>query len=177
LARDRGSGQVIAGADGCRGGWIVVVETGRELSAWLAPTIDAVVERLPAGALLAIDIPIGLPSRGDRRCCKDARRLLRRPRASSVFPVPVRACLLATSYAGAAALHRAADGRGITKQAWSILPKITEVDSYVRRARAPRVGITEIHPEVSFAQWRGAPMAFPKITGDGRREREALIDG
>ena len=176
LSSERTRSQEAAGADGCRGGWVVVAETGKGLEGWIAPDVRHVVERLPAGAVLAIDVPIGLPTRGDRLCCKEARRLLGRPRSSSVFPVPVRGCIGASSYEDASSLHREIDGRGLSSQTWSILPKIREVDLYLRSTREPRIQIAEIHPEVSFARWSGIPMTFRKVTRRGRAEREVLID-
>ncbi len=167
--------ETVAGADGCPTGWVVASEVGGRLSAWLAPNIQNVVERLPVGAVLGIDIPIGIPTRHDRACCKEARRLLGK-RRSSVFTVPVRACLFGASYEEASALHRQADGRGMSKQAWGILDKIGEVDTYLRGSKSPTVRIFEVHPEVSFARWGNAPMAHHKAEPAGRAEREALID-
>jgi predicted RNase H-like nuclease len=88
----------------------------------------------------------------------------------------VRACLSAASYQQATALHREADGRGISKQAWGILGKIREVDAYLRSSKGHGVRVVEVHPEVSFARWGGAPMAHRKSKRQGRAEREALID-
>jgi predicted RNase H-like nuclease len=167
--------ETVAGADGCPAGWVVASEVGGRLSAWLAPRIQDVAGRLPEGAVLAIDIPIGLPIRDDRACCKEARRFLGK-RRSSVFTVPVRACLPAASYEEASALHRQADGRGMSKQAWGILAKIGEVDAYLRGSKSPSLRIVEVHPEVSFTRWGNAPMAYRKAKPEGRAEREALID-
>jgi predicted RNase H-like nuclease len=165
----------IAGVDGCAAGWLVVSEVGGQMNAWIAATIGGIVDRLPEGAVVAIDIPIGIPDRHDRACCKQARQLLGK-RRSSVFTVPVRACLSAASYEQATALHREADGRGISKQAWGILAKIREVDTFLRLSKGPGVRIVEVHPEVSFARWGNAPMAYRKSKREGRAEREALID-
>jgi predicted RNase H-like nuclease len=97
-------------------------------------------------------------------------------RRSSVFTVPVRACLSAGSYEEASALHREADGRGLSRQAWGILAKIREVDAYLRDSKSSALRIFEVHPEVSFARWGNAPMAYRKAKPEGRAEREALID-
>lgn len=67
--------QLIAGVDGCRGGWLAVVEHDRGLDALIAPDLETLLRRIP-GALIGIDIPIGLPDRGSRSCDLQARRCL-----------------------------------------------------------------------------------------------------
>ncbi|MGH8178985.1 MAG: DUF429 domain-containing protein [Steroidobacter sp.] len=167
---------LIAGVDGCREGWLAVVQRGRELRAFIAPDLNVLLSAIP-DALIAIDIPIGLPDRGSRDCDLQARKLLGRPRSSSVFPAPIRACLEDAEYSSLCALHRRIDGRGLTKQAFHLLPKIRQVDDFVIRVRDSAARIHEVHPEVSFALWNGGqPMRFNKAQRQGRCERERLID-
>jgi predicted RNase H-like nuclease len=175
VAHGRGAQGLIAGVDGCRGGWLAVIKQGRELRALIAPDFAALLGALP-GALIGIDIPIGFPDRGARSCDVLARELLGRPRASSVFPAPVRACLKDWEYRRLCSLHREIDGRGLGRQTFNLLPKIRQVDAVL--VRNPQVArrIREVHPEVSFALWNGTPMMFNKATPEGRRERERLID-
>jgi len=168
--------QLIAGVDGCNGGWLAVVKRGRELSAFIAPEVETLLRRI-SGALIGIDIPIGLPDHGSRTCDLQVRKLLGRPRGSSVFPAPVRACLRDWDYSRLCSLHRTIDGRGLTKQAFNLLPKIRQVDDFLIRAPEFAECIREVHPEVSFALWNGGqPMRFNKAQSEGRRERERLID-
>jgi predicted RNase H-like nuclease len=122
----------IAGADGCATGWVCIEQgengvlrprlyrTTRELFAYAA-TID----------LLTIDIPIGLTNDGSRQVDILARRLLG-PRASSVFPAPVRAAFDGESYLDACTRSAAACEKRLSKQAFAILPKISEVDRGLR---------------------------------------------
>lgn len=84
------------------------------------------------GVLIGVDIPIGLPDRGSRTCDVQARNLLGRPRGSSVFPAPIRACLEDWDYGRLCSMHRRQDGRGLTKQAFHLLPKIRQVDDLLR---------------------------------------------
>jgi predicted RNase H-like nuclease len=142
----------------------------------VAATVREALDRLPPSTVLAIDIPIGLPNAGDRPCCKKARQLLQ-ARRSSVFPVPVRACLNARTHEEAKDFHSQADGRKISAQAWAIIPKIREVDNLFRSDHSLRARIYEMHPEVSFCRWQGEPMKYPKKKKAGQQEREALIDG
>jgi predicted RNase H-like nuclease len=168
----------VAGADGCRAGWVVAVlhppGAGPRLDLTVVPSIGPVVDDVAAGRLaaLAVDMPIGLPESGPRACDVAARRTLG-PRRSSVFPAPVRAVLGTATYAEALARSRAASGRGLSKQAFNLVPAIAELDAALTPAR--RAGVVEAHPEMAFARLAGAPCAHPKRTAEGRAERLALL--
>lgn len=145
------------------------------MEARVAPDLETLLSAIP-GVLIGIDIPIGLPDHGSRTCDLHARKLLARPRGSSVFPAPIRACLKDRDYSELCSLHKQVDGRGLTKQAFHLLPKIRQVDDLLR---TPGLSdrIREVHPEVSFALWNGGqPMRFNKKKPEGRRERERLVD-
>jgi predicted RNase H-like nuclease len=166
------------GADGCRGGW---VRAARALDGG-APRVDwvrdvrSLLSGLDAVAALAIDIPIGLGEVGARACDVLARRALGRPRASSVFPTPIRAALRATTRAEASRITRERDGRGVGAQAFALWPRIREVDALL--AREPlRERVCEVHPELSFqAQNGGVPLAYSKHDALGRAQRASLLD-
>jgi predicted RNase H-like nuclease len=111
-------------------------------------------------AVIAVDMPIGLPESGRRACDTEARRMLG-PRRSSVFPVPVRSALRATSFA---------EVTGLSIQGWNLVPKIAEVDA----CWEPRVH--EVSPELSLAVVSGAPMTHPKRIPEGRDERVAVLE-
>ena len=92
---------VVRGADGCAGGWFCAsldLETGK-VSAQVFPNAQAMFSD-NASVITAIDIPIGLPGVRARGCDSQARALLG-PRASAVFPAPVRASLTTDSYESA----------------------------------------------------------------------------
>src|SRR5215471_17084563 len=92
------SNQTLVGVDGCPSGWIVVAESDDGLNACVYPDWMSVMRDHGRGSLIAVDIPIGLPARGARLCDIEARRYLGGPRGSSVFPTPVRECLIPGSY-------------------------------------------------------------------------------
>ncbi len=168
----------IAGADGYSAGWVVVQETypGGQITWQVVPTLDALFDRLISPSLLAIDIPIGLPDRGARPCDVEARSLLGRGRASSVFPAPIRPVLGASSHAEASALRYDTEGKRISVQAWAIIPKIRDVDSFLRENPVARSRIREVHPEVCFYFMAGErPMVASKKTAAGRTERTDLL--
>jgi predicted RNase H-like nuclease len=165
----------LAGVDGCRAGWVVARADRalRGLDFAVYPTFAAVLAaHPPARTVLAVDIPIGLPGPGPRACDAQARALLGRGRASSVFPAPSRAALGADGYRSASAANRAATGRGLSRQSYGILARIREVDAVLTPALQARV--REAHPEVVFCLLGGAPLAS-KTTPAGEAGRLALL--
>lgn len=132
--------------------------------------LSAVLHRLDSGGLEAagVDIPIGLPESGPRRCDVEARAMIG-PRRSSVFPAPIRALLGTTTYDEALTWSRRIAGKGLSRQCFGILPKIAEVDRLMTPDRQRQ--LVEVHPEVSFFVLTGAPMSFHKATPEGRAER------
>jgi predicted RNase H-like nuclease len=128
----------VAGVDGTRNGWAVVVEG----------ISDPVVRRLPALAnlfddtpfdMVTVDIPIGLLDAyevGGRACDRAARKLLGL-RGSSIFAAPVRVVLDASSWEEGCKLSRASSrcGKAISKQTYNILDKIREVDRLAEHFR------------------------------------------
>ena len=168
----------IAGIDGCRAGWLLALEDlGTGLcAARILRRIDELLLLDPVPAVIAIDIPVGLTDAGPRPCDQEARRLLGRPRSSSVFPAPVRPLLAARDYARACEIGLRTDGRKPSRQTWGILPKIMEVDAFLQAHPAYQGRIREVHPEVSFrALDFRRPPAHAKKTAEGRVERERLI--
>lgn len=156
---------IVAGADGCRGGWAVAVADAESiLDIRVVPTFaDVLALRCDA---VAVDMPIGLLDHGPRACDVEARRRLG-PRRSSVFPTPLRPMLAATTYAEASAVA------GLSKQAFHLLPKIREVDALMTPDLQHT--IVEVHPELCFAALRGSPCQSPKRTAEGRAERRAAV--
>ena len=167
-----------AGVDGCRAGWICVTrELGsQEMASACFESARALFSQRPAPDAIAIDIPIGLTDSGPRACDQEARRFLGRPRASSVFPAPIRAVLAARSWEKACAIRNRVEGKRMSKQAWGIVGKVAEVDEELRTRPRLRRRVREVHPEVSFQAWNGAAMEFNKRLGRGREERRRLVD-
>ena len=167
--------QPVAGADACRGGWCVVtLPTEGDATVEVLDRFAKVATRQAKGRVgaIGVDIPIGLSDGPPRKCDVVARALLG-GRRSSVFPAPVRPVLGARSYEAALARSRAASGVGLSKQAWNLVPKITEVDRVLDPTRQGR--IFECHPEVAFAALHGVPMVHPKKGRSGRDERLAVL--
>ena len=65
----------------------------------------------------------------------------------------------------------------MSKQAFSILHKIREVDEVLSRCPGLQSRVREVHPEVCFTAWNGGlAMRHRKSSRAGRAERQLLID-
>ncbi|HKA70508.1 MAG TPA: DUF429 domain-containing protein [Xanthobacteraceae bacterium] len=147
----------LAGVDGCPAGWIVALvrPDGDEVRITVVPRFADVFSGTRP-AIVAVDIPIGLPERGQYggRAAENAVRPLLGGRQSSVFSVPSRAAILAADYAEActAALATSDPPRRVSKQLFMLAPKIREVDAVLRADAALAATVFEVHPELAF--WR-----------------------
>ena len=173
---------MVAGVDGIRTGWIVVL--------WCGPGTMPAVHRLaslndaaavfPQGtAVVAVDIPIGLlevARRGGRDCDQAARGYVG-PRKASVFSPPALAALMARTHAEACALNRATgpDAPGLSLQAFAILPKIAEAQAALAQCDWLRQRMIEVHPEVCFRTLAKQALAHGKLCRAGREERCMLL--
>jgi predicted RNase H-like nuclease len=162
------------GIDGCRAGWIGILRGNGGFRWRVAATLDDVLpSRIPRRAF--IDMPIGLCDRVPRHCDRLARSTLGRQFSSSVFPCPARRALDAANYDEANRHNRAALGVGLSKQSFFLLPKIREVDRWLRtQAKNPKQ-LREAHPEVAFMAINGSPLTHKKKTRDGFDERLSLL--
>lgn len=166
----------LAGVDGCPKGWFRICRdrVSGELAFDVVETPEELLIREPRPALVALDIPIGLPATGSRECDIEARALLG-PRRSSVFPAPLRPALRAASREEASEITAHIHGKRVSVQAWAIHPKIRAVDRWLASDPLARRAVREVHPEVSFLGWNGGrPMRWSKKARDGRAERCAL---
>lgn len=185
----------LAGVDGCRGGWIVCLiaaEGPLDPQIRIVSRLADLLEGPEAPAIVAVDMPIGLPDRigpGGRGPERLVRPMLGE-RQSSVFSIPSRAAIFAgegmddgAGFAAtcAAALATSEPPKKVSKQAFCLFPKIRELDRLLEAAPATR--IVESHPEVAFAMLNGgAAMRLPKKVKSranpaGLEERRALLIG
>ncbi len=131
--------------------------------------------KTPDCKLVCVDIPIGLSDGNRPRDCDvAARKVLRGPRASSVFPAPIRPCLCAKDYKTASKICFEHSGKRLNKQSFFLLEKIRQVDDLMTPVLQNRV--REIHPEISFwALNNKKPMQHNKRKLTGRKERVKLL--
>lgn len=112
----------------------------------------------------------------DIRKCRDVT-LLGRGRASSVFPPLIRAILRESTYAAALSRTRELCDKGLSQQAFGILPKIREVDDLLEESEPARSMIREVHTELCFWAFAGGrPMTCAKKSGEGFRERMSVLE-
>lgn len=186
-----------AGVDGCKAGWVAAFETGDGVAVRVLPHFADLFGLLPADAVIAVDMPIGLPDftrRGGRGPEALVRPLLA-GRQSSVFSIPSRAAVYAidepfTTLERWYAAHREASRvaratseppRGVSIQAFGIFSRIRELDRLLREQPGLTARVFESHPEAAF--WRlngGRAMALPKkvrgrVNAAGMEERKALL--
>ncbi|MHC4647624.1 MAG: DUF429 domain-containing protein [Planctomycetota bacterium] len=178
----------VAGVDGCKAGWCAAV--ARPIDAanrqdancvlelkrfFVARTFAEVLAETSDCELVCVDIPIGLTDgKSPRKCDLEARKILRGPRASSVFPAPVRPCLTADDYEAASRISLERSGKKLSRQSFAILPKIREVDDLMTRQLQSRV--REIHPEVSFCALNSNELVdHNKRTVPGQAKRRKLL--
>ena len=172
LRRETVAVALLLGLDGCPGAWAVAALDDGALTLSVLTFAEALALR---PAVLAIDIPVGLPS-GPRLCEPAARKLLP-GRASSIFPTPDRAVLPTTTYAEGRAVSLAATGHSLSAQAWNIRRQIASVDDVVTPDdQWPHGPVAEAHPELAFATLTGR-VAASKKTSQGRAERTVALAG
>lgn len=188
----------LAGVDGCKGGWIAAVaRPGEGPFAKVFSRFADLLGFLGPDALLAVDMPIGLPDRiGEEGRGPEAlvRRLIG-PRRSSVFPIPSRSAVYAESgpfenQAERLAAHTRASSvsaetsvraRKISIQAFGLFPKIREIDALLRADRNLAGRVIESHPEAAFCRLNGMnPLREAKKRGGrvnpaGMCERRRLL--
>ena len=172
--------KIIAGIDGCKGGWVCALRHTDSAAIEICRLIrlDEILAQRPRPVVIAIDMPMGLldGARRGGRACEVAARLAMPGKSSSVFSAPCRGALAATTYAQALRLNRASgpDHVGLSKQAFHLLPKLRELDGLITPARQKR--IVEAHPELAFARLNGGtPVLAPKRRPEGRAARIELL--
>src|SRR5262249_26258125 len=150
----------------------------------VVPRFAEVTAAPEAPAIIAVDIPIGLPEQAGRggRTAHNVARSLLCARKSAVFSVPSRRAVFsavgpfghqqsrcaAHQLACPVARETSVPPRSITIFAFGIFSKIREVDAVLRSDCALHGRVCETHPELAF--WRlngGRPLASAKKTKAG----------
>ena len=156
----------VAGIDIARGAWLIVYVRDGAFD-------DAVVVDRLAGTeidaeVVAIDVPLDLPTGSIGRTAEvDARRLLG-PRRNSVFS-SLPAELYAADYtAQTRQSARERFGASFSKQAWNLRSAIFDA------AGARSENWFETHPELAFAQIAGAPLDSKKRWSGVRQRLDCL---
>ena len=184
-----GTVDAFLGVDISSGRWAGVLLGDRRDVSVVGETIGELLERACAveqPKAIAIDIPIGPPLQGVRACDTAARTVLK-GRSSTLFTTPSLAALQAardhgydvSGYQAASAANLQAQGRGLSRQAYSLASKILEVHDWL--AGGVDVPVVECHPEVCFANLASprdpTPPRYRKTSWEGMRHRIQLLKG
>ena len=162
----------VIGLDACRGKWLALaLENGRYTKAVLAADAGALIQQWPRAEAIGIDIPIGLPEAPWREADRKAREFVGE-RRSSVFPTFPLAVFESATYEEAKAYCTARDWPKPSIQSFGLRHRILEIAPLA--AREERV--FEVHPEVSFRELSGRPLAS-KRTAVGVSERRLALSG
>jgi len=170
--------KVLAGVVPCPGGWLVA--SGKLIGIQvhpeeptLAATFREVVDAVPLFEVIAVTVPIGLPTsphRGGRAADHAARQILGFPHAGAIGSTPTRAALAAKSYNAA----RQANGGLLDVVTWQQFAKIREVDGEMEPYMQRRV--YEVRPELSFYQLaEDEVVKHTKDSKAGQLERQELL--
>ena len=180
------------GVDGCRSGWFSVGFDSQgcyELKVF--PAFSELLAYYRDARPILVDIPIGLLKNGEgRECDTEARKILCHPRSSSVFTAPTRQTVKQAAkspgdYDCAKEVEKCATktecapkGKGISKQAFAIAPKIAQVDELLKcRDLNATPKVREVHPEICFwALNKGCAMKCGKKSKSGEKQRVQVLE-
>lgn len=169
------------GVDGARGGWIAALDHGERTEIRFASSMEEISALGGDGACpTAIDVPIGIPRHVEFRPCDVIARARLGVRRNSVFMPPGRVLFGSTSFAEIqrriAELRIANESaKGLSRQAFELLPKIEEVDAFVRGRESSRDWLIEVHPELCFMSLNANRVLEPKGKSWGRVARTILV--
>lgn len=168
---------MIAGVDGCKGGWLVAMADG-----WPCPNQPVIVfcesfsEVLTASqncTVVAVDVPIGLPTaeQWPRACDLIARDELGTAWQRVFLAPPREAIRSVEDYAAFSDHHFRLTGCRPTTQAWGFAKKsIRDVDQALWSLPSPQDRIVESHPELAWKALAGKVLPS-KHTARGLLER------
>ena len=165
----------VCGIDGIKGGWVIVeMEDGTFTKARIVQTkeIPGVIAKKD---LALIDIPIGICEHTWRNVDAQAKKLLAH-RHASVFAIPPRAVIQGVKdYKEALNRSKKLTGKGFSKQAWNILPKIMEVEELLLSGAIPPGRLRETHPELCFLTLNHSTPLPSKHTEEGKTTRMKIL--
>lgn len=164
------SGRVVGVDAAGKHGWIGVVIDGDGFVGARLGTLRQIIDWAEPVEVIGIDIPIGHAG-GHRRPADGEARAFIGPRASSVFNAPPVDALELEAYAAANELLAGRGAPKLSKQGWMLKPKMLETAAIAATDRR----VHEVHPEVSFCEMAGQPLAWSKKGWNGLLLRRRLL--
>lgn len=166
---------IYIGVDGCKGGWIAAVLDDGELRIEKHNSLEQIVANNPDFDEFLVDMVIGLPGNREHVRPDTYARKIIKERASTIFPAPCRQAVYATTVADAYTENEKVLGKKFTPLTVGIMPKMLEVDMYLRENHHLKNRIRESHPEVCFARLQGNTVCSKKSEIDGMEERIQIL--
>lgn len=174
------------GIDGCKSGWLCIgLQCNGESDAFVEPEISTAYKKMKdlGAQTILIDIPIGLSQdKNERECDKLARKEIGK-KSSSVFRVPCR--LAIEEYKKGSGEEQKVErgkiasvkitGGCLSQQTWAIVPKIAEVDDFMKNKTNNDVKLREVHPEVCFRKLNDDTLKYSKKIIEGKEERQKIL--
>ena len=161
----------VLGLDGFKKGWVVVEINDKQRNISFHTTITHALSDPFDRAL--VDIPIGLPLEGSRKCDEEARQVLGAQWKSVFIDARRELWESGLQYDELNSSLSAANNRMISKQLWSMREKIKEVDDFVLRNK--HLTIMETHPELVFLRLNGNEPLSSKKSAAGIFQRMELL--
>lgn len=164
----------VLGIDGARGGW-VIAELSPTLRLYVATSIDEFFSQSLTYDCILIDIIMGLPSSPAMRRPEEEIHQLLGHQSASLFRVPCRAAVYAETKAEMYQLHELHMHQKLTPFSVNLIPKIKEVDRWLRQHKEMQSVCYESHPETAFHLLLGKRLLHSKHTPEGLHERFELL--
>lgn len=136
-----------------------------EVRSFFCPTFAQVLLAASSCTKVAVDMPIGLPRRSEKRACDQMARQRLGRQASSIFAAPPREALSVTTF-------QELKGWGISLQSFYLFPKIREIEACITPQLQSRVH--EAHPELAFRTRSSEPIEKKK-TALGKEQRRYML--
>lgn len=168
---------MIAGVDGCKGGWLVAMADEwprpNQIGIVFCENFLAVLTATTDCMVVAVDVPIGLPPTGEwpRACDVIARDELGTDWQRVFLAPPREAMSSVDDYTAFSDHHFRLTGCRPTTQAWGFAKKsIRDVDQALSSLPSPQDRIVESHPELAWKTLAGEVLPS-KHTAQGLLKR------
>jgi predicted RNase H-like nuclease len=157
-------------------GWFgVVLDDDGGWETDLFPSIWSLWKYHSDASRILVDVPIGLPA-GERRACDVAVKETLAHRRRSVRYTPTRKAVYRQNLEAAREINEAEAGFSVQNQAWSLVPRIREVDEFLDMYPSARDRLSETHPGLCFYVLNGRnALADPERTDEGIAQRTTLL--